>query len=343
MRNPFAKAADLEKRVAELEAENRNYTETITNALLDAAADAVTDGYTAALEIAAGQVSRAMTSAVVTGPDAGVFDPEIMGQIGRSIVEAGEAIWVRINGEFQRTDNFGIQPNGNYQVSFNSSELVVPPSRVFHARWSVDIASQRGVAPLSRARTLRRLLSRLETSLEEESNASVGYLLPIPVDAAAKNVEQLKKDLSDLKGKIAVIESGRGNWDAGSSYAPPRRDYELMRMGPSYPAGSVDLYRLTRDTALTACGYPMHLITTGDATSQREAWRRFLHGTVAPIGRIITNAAQRINFDIEISFEELFASDIQGRARAFQSLVAGGMDLAQAAAATGILSEDDRN
>ena len=41
------------------------------------------------------------------------------------------------------------------------------------------------------------------------------------------------------------------------------------------------------------------------------------------------------------SFEALFASDITGRARAFGSLVQGGMDVEDAANLTGLISEEE--
>lgn len=41
-----------------------------------------------------------------------------------------------------------------------------------------------------------------------------------------------------------------------------------------------------------------------------------------------------------IDWDQLFASDISGRARAFQSLVNGGMEIAAAAAAAGPLTQE---
>ena len=338
----FARKATLvaaEARIEALEAEKRGYTDIVTNALLDAATDAVSEGYVAALEIAAGQLSRAFASANVSGAGAALFDADTRSQIGRSLIEAGEAIWYRQGNRLLRADNYGLQPNGDYQISLPSGELVVPPGRVFHARWAVDLASGRGVAPLSKARTLRNLMQRLENALATESNAAIGYLLPIPQDGAARSAEQLKADLADLKGRIAVIETTRGGWGEGTPGAP-RRDYELARMGPNYPASSIDLFTAARNTVLAACGFPVHLVIQGDGTGQREAWRRYLHGTVAPLARIVEWAASRVAAPVSIDFEQLFASDIQGRARAFQSLVGGGMDVERAAAVSGLLQPE---
>ncbi|MDE0658055.1 MAG: hypothetical protein OXI79_00235 [Gammaproteobacteria bacterium] len=334
-----SRLADAERRIEELEAENRGYTEIVTNALLDAATDGTAEGYVAALEIAAGQLARAFSAAEIGGRDAAYFGHDALGQIGRSMVETGEAVWYRQGRRLKRADNFGIEPGEKYQLSTPDGDMVVAASRVFHARWSLELSSGRGVGPLGKARTLRQLTSRLEGSLATESNATVGYLLPIPADGDAANVTQLKADLKDLKGRIAVIETTADAWAAEASRGP-RRDFQLSRMGPDYPDSSVNLYAVARDTTLAACGYPVQLVTNSDGTAQREAWRRYLHGTVSPLARVVTEAAAGAGLDLELSFDALFASDIQGRARAFQSLVKGGMEIDQAVRASGLLVEE---
>ena len=49
-----------------------------------------------------------------------------------------------------------------------------------------------------------------------------------------------------------------------------------------------------------------------------------------------TEAKRKLMADIRFGFDRLFASDIQGRARAFKSLVDGGMDKMEAARVTGM-------
>ena len=44
--------------------------------------------------------------------------------------------------------------------------------------------------------------------------------------------------------------------------------------------------------------------------------------------------------DLALSFDKLFASDLSGRARAFGSLVKGGMDVEKAASLAGLMIED---
>ena len=56
---------------------------------------------------------------------------------------------------------------------------------------------------------------------------------------------------------------------------------------------------------------------------------------------MIALEAERIGLPITLDGDKLFASDIQGRARAFQSLVGGGMDIAEAAAHETLLAMED--
>ena len=316
--------------------EKRGYTDAVTQAIIDHAARATNDGYIAGLEIAAGQLSRAFMSAGVSGPGAPAFPPDVMGQIGRALVEAGEAVWYRRAMNLVRAQTYTPNTGGTWTVTAAGTAVVVPANRLFVARWNVDIDTGYGVAPLTMAQTLKTMAQRLETSLMQEAGAAVGYLLPIPQDAGNVSNDDLKRDLASLEGKIALIETVRGGWGDGTQGAP-RQDYLLSRLGPQFPASSIELYTTAQESVLAACGYPVQLIQKSDGTAQREAWRRYLHGSVAPLARVVEQAAAQVNLPISISFDALFASDITGRARAFQSLVGAGMSLPEAAAASGIL------
>ena len=45
--------------------------------------------------------------------------------------------------------------------------------------------------------------------------------------------------------------------------------------------------------------------------------------------------------EVRLDFDDLMASDITGRARAFGSMVTAGMDVEEAAILTGLIREDD--
>ena len=336
------KIESLENRIEDLQEEQRNYTELLTNALVEAATTDEGLGYISALETSAGALSRAFAAGIVEGANAEMFTPWTMAQIGRSLVETGETIWYRPAGNrLIRVDNYGIQPSGTYQLNINGADpIVTGPDRVLHVRWNVDVSSGRGVGPLTTARVLKQLMNKLEVSIGNELNAAVGYLLPIPTDGASGNIESLKADIANLKGKIAVIETARQAWGQGMNQGP-RNEYALDRLGPDIPDSSVRLFESATRAVFTACGFPVSLAIDADGTGQREAWRRYLHGTVAPLGRLVIQAASDISLSVSLDWQNLFASDITGRARAFQSLVGAGMDINQAATASGLLNTDD--
>ena len=127
----------------------------------------------------------------------------------------------------------------------------------------------------------------------------------------------------------------------GESARGGARDLGLERLGPSYPQNNVWMFSAARQSVLAACGLPIGLAESGDGGLRREAWRRYLHGTVAPLGRLVAPEAERIGLPIAIDWDRLFASDIQRRAPAFQSLVGGGMDSAVTAAESGLLNRED--
>ena len=76
----------------------------------------------------------------------------------------------------------------------------------------------------------------------------------------------------------------------------------------------------------------------GDAAGQRESWRRFLHGSVQPLAELLAvELADKLAVPgLRLGFDALFASDLSGRARAFGSLVQGGMEADRAARLAGL-------
>ena len=90
-----------------------------------------------------------------------------------------------------------------------------------------------------------------------------------------------------------------------------------------------------------ACGVPLSLAIDSDGTGQRESYRRLLHSTVVPLAKIVSEElTDKLETDVSLSFDSLFAADLSGRARAFQSLVGGGMDPTKAAGLSGLMEAE---
>ena len=73
----------------------------------------------------------------------------------------------------------------------------------------------------------------------------------------------------------------------------------------------------------------------------REAWRLALFSLIAPLGHLVESELQiKIDPSISLSWVELRASDLAGRARAFQSLVNGGKTVDEATQIAGLMVEE---
>ena len=101
---------------------------------------------------------------------------------------------------------------------------------------------------------------------------------------------------------------------------------------------SANVSKALADESGTTTGYVLPLPVDG---GQRESFRRFLHLCVAPLGRIVgAELSAKLDGDVTLSFDRLFAGDLSGRARAFQSLVGGGMDPGKAAGLAGLMESE---
>ena len=279
----------------------------------------------------------------------------MLAQIGRSLIVHGEIVLILAVAEGRvrllpvasfdvtgaadsttwryRCDLAG--PSGSVTVSR-------PAESVIHCRYSTDPARPWvGVGPLARARLSGRLSAELEAALVDEASGTRGYLLPVPTAGQDDTVSDLRRDIGSLGGKTALVETLAAGWGDGR-IAAPRGDYQPQRLGANPPASLATLRTDAAQAVLSACGVPVELVTAGDGTGQREAWRRFLHGTVQPLASVVaTELAVKLDAPtLTLGFDRLFASDLSGRARAFQSLVNGGMAVDQAAGLAGLLVDD---
>ena len=66
-----------------------------------------------------------------------------------------------------------------------------------------------------------------------------------------------------------------------------------------------------------------------------------LFGVLSPLGRKVESELRRRLGDVSLDWSELRASDLSGRARAFQSMVGAGIDISKAAGLAGLMDSDD--
>ena len=107
------------------------------------------------------------------------------------------------------------------------------------------------------------------------------------------------------------------------------------------PASLVELVSVASQEVYAACGFNTALWGGSQAASVREAWRLALFGVLSPLGRLVESELQeKLEDTVTLSWQELRASDLSGRAWAFQSMVGGGMAVAEAVSVAGLMVED---
>ena len=355
--------ATLTARISELEtrAADTSYTDALVSALQRHSQGRVANPSspyaTAALETCAGLVCRAFAAAEITGPEiiASALTPETMTLIGRSLIRKGEILFqidtstgrLQLIPAMAHSIAGGPDPESwQYDLTLGGpSETVslsLPAASVLHLRYASDPETPwRGTGPLQVAYLAGELSAETVKALADETSGPRGSFLPIPgTDGDDDTVSELKGDVRNANGSLLVVESMADDFQGGGN--APQGDWLAKRFGPSPPSAMVELMQTVRNEIFSACGIPPGMYVVGAASSIREAWRLALFSTIGPLGRIIlTELRAKLDTDLDVGWDELRASDVQGRARAFQSLVGGGMEMQAAITASGLLVSDD--
>lgn len=324
--------------------ETRDYTAAILEARAAAANGAASDAATAAEEIVCGLYERAFMQAHVRGV---AIPARMMGMAGRALAFCGEFVVDTVTMSPAATADVrggAGELSWRYRLQLGSPSGTRDASRaaldVWHFRINASPAEPwRGRSPFALSPATRTLLHRTESSLSNETNGTVGKILTVPSGTPDDVIDALKADMRALAGKTAFLESTAGGWGTGPA-AAPARDWMPTRLGPEPPDAMVALRRDAALMVLAAAGVPVELVTGSDSGGAREAWRRFLHSTIQPLGEGVAEELRlKTGRRVTIDFDALMASDLAGRARAFQSMVHGGMEVGQAAALAGLMSD----
>ena len=280
-----------------------------------------------------------------------------MSMIGRSLIRQGEILFAIevAEGRVMLTPAASWDVEGDsdpaswsYRLTLGGPSRLttlepVPSEGMVHIRLQSDPEQPwRGISPLASAAIAGRLSAETMQALSDEVSGPRGFLLPSPVDGNDPTVSALKADLRSLRGKVALVESTSSGWAADGSQQRPKGDWESRRLGAAPGAPLIEQAELASREVYAACGIPLSVVTTSEGTGQREGFRRLLHSTIMPLAQIVgEELSAKFETPISLSFDDLFAADLAGRARAFQSLVNGGMDVAKAAALAGLMQAED--
>ena len=223
-----------------------------------------------------------------------------------------------------------------------SETRYLPNAAVVFIRWGgTPGQTYSGTGPTAWANLTARLQAETERSLADEAAGPIANLIPVPQDGGDGGdddpLSDLKADIRMARGRAVLLETTAAGWGEGGS-AAPRQDWKPSRLGPNPPASMEAVMGRGFMQVLAACGIPPALFIDADGTAQRESYRRFFSLTVEPLAAMLADELTRkLEVDISLSFSGRFAADLSGRARAFQSLVGGGMDVAKAAGLAGLL------
>ena len=169
---------------------------------------------------------------------------------------------------------------------------------------------------------------------DESSGTCWAVLLGIPSDGGDATVAGLKQDIANARGRTAMIEIG----DWGNAGGDAKVDLQSKRFGAEPPASLVELVDVSSREIYAACGFNGALWGGSSSAAVREAWRLALFGVLAPLGRLVEAELQeKLEDTVTLSWQELRASDLSGRARSVQSLVGAGVSVQAAAKEAGLM------
>ena len=320
-----------------------------------AAGTAADASSTAAVEAAAGALSRAFASAEVQGEGwaRDAVTPTVLAQVGRDLVRSGDSMHViRVAG-----DRVQLLPASSWHFEGNhdpdswtvrvtsygpstSTTWNIPASGVVFVRWGGTPGQPYvGTGPLSWAHTTARLQSEVERSMADESAGPIANLLPIPQDGGDGGDDDplagLKTDIRTARGKALLIETVMAAWGEGRG-AAPASDWKASRLGPNFPASMATVQEKSFMHVLASTGTPPSLFTDSDGTSQRESVRRWHLNTVLPLARLLEyELTMKLETDVKLKFDT-YALDMVSRAQVVSKLTGAGVDISVALAAVGL-------
>ena len=343
------------------EARASSYTDAVTSLLVQAAGGAASGDATAtgALEASAGLWGRCFAAAVVE-PSIPSLTPTLMATAARALIRRGEIVF-QIDIENGR---LVLHPVGDYDVRGSADPSTWAyrcvrhgPSRtetallsadaVLHFKYATEPSRPwKGIGPLGWAHRLGDLIGNAETRLSQEASGTVGRVLPMPQDGGDGGdddpLKLLKTDLAKGGGRLHFVETTAAGFGEGR-VAAPTSDWMQKRIGPMPDEAFCKLREQAQMAVAACCGIPPALLySISDGTLARESYRAFLHSAVRPVARMMADEIEaKIGTRPSFDFSALYASDLAGRAGAFQRLTAGGMAVAEALALSGLMVADD--
>ena len=324
-----------------------SYTDQVISRIMASASGASDGGALAAIETAARWWGSGLASASVSPSNItlAAVSPTILDSIGRALCRSGDSLHVIDvrGGRVTLTPVASWSVHGSddpaswlYRVTLNGPDstrvVTLPGAAVVHCRYAPSpAAAWRGRSPVQLAIDTARAAGLLEKATSEELNFTQSQMLTPRRAAGDYGVAETLNPETIQK----IVSAFSEHMNTGAFVIPA--DVQAQRLGPE-PPDSFPLIRDRLENSLLAMhGVPPALVTpTGNAGAMREGFRQLLHGLIKNLGALVVEELQaKLDPAAALSFSDLRAGDIAGSARAFGSLVTGGLSAQSAAAIVG--------
>ena len=298
-------------------------------------------------QLAASWIGRALAG-VELSPirNAAAFDPTDLQPLARDLILSGQSLWllrdrrwIQAHPQAEIRVFPGRPESWIYRLQIGDASVRAPGSRVLHIRWAESPANPgQGISPVDT--NFGRFAAALERGLLGEAQSSSGYLLGLP-RSQETDFTAMTQRIKKLAGGLFVYERADSSYlDAGQKEKPLGQDG--ARIGIDPPASLSTLWSLATGMTLEACGVPQGLILGKlEGTASRESLRRARVLTLEPILKQVVKELAKCGQPHRFRFLGDLANDLTSRARAFASLTKSGMPLAEAAAVSGVLREEE--
>ena len=324
-----------------------SYADQVISRIIASASGASEGGALAAIETAARIWGSGLASANVKPDNLALksVTPSVLDTIGRALCRSGQSLHVIDvrSGRVTLTPAASWTVSGSddpaswrYRVTLSGPDstrvVTQEAASVLHVRYAPHPSRPwAGRSPAQLALDTAKAAGLLETATAGELNFTQQQVL-----TPRRNQGDYALTDSLTPDTIQKIVSAVAEHVGTGAFVIPA-DVTAQRLGPEPP----DSFPLLRDRLENAM-YAMHgvppalLAARGTGTAMREAFRQVLHSLLKPLGAILAEELQaKLDPAAALSFSDLRAGDIAGSARAFGSLVTGGLTPKSAAAIVG--------
>ena len=330
------------------EVRSANYADQVIAQIMASASGASDGSALAAIETAARWWGSGLSSATVKPSNIALrsVTPAVLDAVGRALCRSGESLhvidvsegrvrliacgsWTVLGSDDPASWRYRVTLSG----PSSTRTVTLPAASVLHIRYAPHPSRPwAGRSPVHLAIDTARVAGLLETATAAELGFTQTQMLTPRRSASEFGVADTLNP--DTIAKIVTAFSEHTH--VGAFVLPA--DVTPQRLGPEPPDSFALIRDRLEDSLLALHGIPPALVaSTGQGGAMRESFRQVLHSLLKPLGALLGEELQaKLDPAAALSFDALRAGDITGSARAFGSLVKGGLTPQSAAAVVGL-------